>query len=137
MATHMNESKIHGQVANWLRHVERTLGPGDPMIWTSVVNEGRRGWKQQAMIKSHGMRKGWPDLTILHGGELLCIELKAAKGRLSPEQRVVGDVIIAAGGRWAMARSLEETQECLRTWNRNWPLLPEQQLGLHNKSSST
>jgi len=130
-----SESHIHTEVADWLRFVERELG--EPLIWTSVVNEGRRGWKAQQTIKRHGLRKGWPDITILHGGDLLCIELKAAKGRLSPEQRVVGEIIQAAGGYWAMARSLEETQECLRNWGRSWPRLTWQELGLGNKSSRT
>lgn len=122
--TSKSESTIHTEVADWLRYVERELE--EPLVWTSVVNEGRRGFKTQAMIKRHGMRKGWPDVTILHNGQVLCIELKAAKGRLSPEQRVVGDIIQRAGGFWAVARSLEETQECLSQWGRNWPKLPHQ-----------
>ena len=96
--TSKSESTIHTEVADWLRFVERELE--EPLVWTSVVNEGRRGFKTQAMIKRHGMRKGWPDVTILHNGQLLCIELKAAKGRLSPNSAlsVTSYNVLAASG---------------------------------------
>ena len=133
--TEPSESKIHTEVADWLRAVERDLG--EPMIWTSVVNEGRRGYRTQQMIKRHGLRKGWPDLTILHGGDLLTIELKSARGRLSPEQRVVAEIIKKAGGYWACCRSLEEVQQWLKDQGRVWPLLPHQRLGLRSQRDNT
>ena len=65
---------------------------------------------------------------LLHGSELLTIELKAEKGRVSPEQRVVGDVIQRAGGRWAVCRSLEEVSARPKNWGRDWPVLPHQRI---------
>lgn len=49
---------------------------------------GRRGRQTAAIAKATGLVKGEHDLRIfLEGGRLALIEFKAAKGRLSPEQR--------------------------------------------------
>jgi len=49
---------------------------------------GRRGWQTATIAKATGLVKGEADLRLyLEGGRLGLIEYKAAKGRLSPEQK--------------------------------------------------
>jgi hypothetical protein len=52
---------------------------------------------------STGSARGWPDSTII-GERVIYRELKTATGRLSPEQRDVGDRLRAAGQDWAIWR---------------------------------
>lgn len=52
---------------------------------------------------STGSAPGWPDSVIV-GERILFRELKSQTGRLSPEQRAVGDRLKAAGPDWAIWR---------------------------------
>lgn len=52
-----------------------------------------RGWRTAVS----GDGKGYPDLTLLRGGEQLVAELKSDTGRLSPEQRVWLEAFERAG----------------------------------------
>jgi hypothetical protein len=54
-------------------------------------------------LNSIGSRQGWPDWTII-GTRIIHRELKSERGTLRPEQRAVGDRILAAGGDWAVWR---------------------------------
>lgn len=49
-------------------------------------------------------------LGVLRGGRLLAIEVKAEKGRLSPEQKLFLDQVNAAGGKAFVARSIEDVE---------------------------
>jgi hypothetical protein len=51
-------------------------------------------------------RRGWPDICLIHAGRFYGIEVKAEKGRLSPDQRKIGDEITANGGVYIVARSI-------------------------------
>ena len=52
---------------------------------------------------SIGSRKGWPDWTII-GKWIMYRELKTETGKLRPDQELVRDLILAAGGDWALWR---------------------------------
>jgi hypothetical protein len=52
---------------------------------------------------SIGSRKGWPDWTFL-GKWIMYRELKTETGTLRPDQELVRDLILAAGGDWALWR---------------------------------
>ncbi len=55
--------------------------------------------------------KGVSDiLGILKGGRILAIEVKAPKGRVSPEQKLFIDLVNAAGGKAFVARSIEDVE---------------------------
>jgi hypothetical protein len=54
-----------------------------------------------------GSRKGWPDRVIFGAGlddapAILFRELKSERGTLKPDQKIVRDKILAAGGNWAL-----------------------------------
>lgn len=47
-----------------------------------------KSWKQKALNKKMGVRRGLPDLVIIHDGKMLWIELKRQKGGvLAPHQK--------------------------------------------------
>lgn len=52
-------------------------------------------------------------LGVLRGGRILAIEVKAEKGRVSPEQKRFIDMINAAGGKAFVARSIEDLEKNL------------------------
>lgn len=52
---------------------------------------------------STGSARGWPDSTII-GQRVIYRELKTQIGRLTPEQRVVGERLKAAGADWGIWR---------------------------------
>lgn len=64
-----------------------------------------------------GTAAGWPDFILnLPEGRVGYIEVKAEKGRLSPEQAAFRDAVVANGARWALCRSVEEAQATLTAW---------------------
>ena len=84
-------------------------------------NEGVRKVQFKMKLKSMGTRFGWPDLeifapaheTITSKNETLFVELKLAKGKLSPNQVSIRDSLISAGFPWALCRSVEEVETFL------------------------
>lgn len=108
------EAALHRAVADYLR---LTLAP--PTIW-STFPSGGGGRVRGAQLKALGLRKGWPDLIVvhpaLHPGYSLVVglELKAAKGRLSPEQEAMRGAFAAAGAWYFVCRSLEDVERALR-----------------------
>ena len=87
-------------------------------------NEGVRKVQFKMKLKSMGTRFGWPDLeifapaheTVLSKNETLFIELKLAKGKLSPNQVSIRDSLISAGFPWALCRSVEEVETFLNKY---------------------
>lgn len=51
---------------------------------------------------------GAPDIICVIAGQYVGIEVKAPKGKLSPLQEAFGKELEAAGGRYIVARSLED-----------------------------
>ena len=53
--------------------------------------------------------KGWPDIEGITGlGKYFGIEVKTQKGRLTPDQEIVGKKILKKQGIWFVARSLDD-----------------------------
>ena len=70
-----------------------------------------------ALRKAMGVRPGVADLIfILPTGKMGCIELKADKGRLSPEQEKWLASADAMGCWTAVCRSPEDVEDTLRRW---------------------
>jgi hypothetical protein len=55
-------------------------------------------------------RRGWPDICLIDHGRFVGIEVKAEKGRLSPEQEELGSEIEKHGGVYIVARSIDDVQ---------------------------
>lgn len=86
------------------------------LVWFAIPNGGYRTKAEAGIMKATGTRKGVPDLAfILPTGSVGFIELKAAKGRLSPDQIAFRDSL-PPGAFWAEARSIIEVQDILERW---------------------
>jgi hypothetical protein len=65
--------------------------------WTHIPNGGWRSPIEAAIFKSLGVREGAPDLLVIHAGQPLFLELKAAGRKLSPVQTECHDALRRAG----------------------------------------
>lgn len=71
-----------------------------------------------ARLKREGLTPGAPDLLLLRNdGWFGAMEVKADKGRLSPEQTEWSDWLSGGCGELAVVRSLDDAIEVLRAWN--------------------
>jgi hypothetical protein len=63
--------------------------------WQAKVEATARyqGWWCYHPLRSRGSEKGWPDLVMLRPPTALFIELKAEKTRVTPEQRMVMNLL--------------------------------------------
>ena len=86
------------------------------LVWFAIPNGGYRTKAEAGIMKATGTRKGAPDIGfVLPHGAAGFIELKAPKGRLSPEQAAFRDSL-PPGALWAEARSVIEVQDILERW---------------------
>jgi hypothetical protein len=53
-------------------------------------------------------RRGWPDICLLKSGIFYAIEVKTETGRLSEHQKALGEEIARNGGKYIVARGLED-----------------------------
>lgn len=87
------------------------------LLWYHVPNGGGRSKAEAGILKAMGVKPGVPDLAfILPGGQAAYIEVKPEGGYLRPEQKTWGREIAAAGGRFAVCRSLQDVAETLTEW---------------------
>lgn len=108
----MKESQIQRAIVGYL---EAVLPPHYRVY--ANANASRRTTTGRAANAVPGLRRGIPDLTIRGpGGLSYDIEIKSAKGRLSPEQSEWGTWVISIGGRWACVHSVEEVRLALNEW---------------------
>lgn len=105
------ESNIQKRVAAMLR----AYLP-DEVWWTASLSGIPLAAPAAARAKEHGMQRGAPDLSfIFPDGRTRYIELKAAKGTLTPEQRALHDILQPVGC-FAICRSWEEVRGILKMW---------------------
>lgn len=86
------------------------------VFFWSTPNEGKRGFVNAANLKASGLTAGLPDLLILKAGSLYALELKAAKGTLTPSQRLVLAHMENCGAETAVAHSIDEALVTLEYW---------------------
>lgn len=88
------------------------------VIYYHVPNGGLRNKREAAKLKAYGLRAGVPDFAFVLPplGQSAYLELKAPKGRLSPEQKTFRDEAIAAGAKWNCADSPELACDILYSW---------------------
>ena len=70
-----------------------------------------------AGLKKLGLRPGAADLLVIVAGQCHFLEFKAPDGRQSPEQRAFEMLATAARCPYVLARTFEEAQWALRSWN--------------------
>ncbi len=115
------EEALHVAVANFLR-----LAIRPPWMWTTFP-AGGGGKVRGARLKAAGLRAGMPDILVI-GPQAFAvpyepwsvtvplvvgIELKAAKGRLSPAQTDTLKALDACGIPTTECRSVEEVEKAL------------------------
>lgn len=58
------------------------------LFFTATAQSTFTGWKQKAKNKRMGVKKGLPDIIIVHDNAILFVEMKRIKGGVaSPEQK--------------------------------------------------
>lgn len=105
-----SEHQIQCAVARFL---DLALDQVPNCIWWAVPNGGWRDRRTASKLKAEGVKPGVSDIMVLWGGRLICIELKTAKGRQSPEQKQWSDDATMAGAAYYIARSVEQVEEFL------------------------
>lgn len=87
------ESEIQAAIRDWLR------------------------WNKWFVVKIHqslGSVRGIADLYALKNGRSVWIEVKTPAGRLSEHQEKFRDEVLAHGGEYLVARSVEDVEQYLR-----------------------
>ena len=93
--------------------------PRYALLLVANANGGKRSPIEAAIMKGEGVTAGVADLTLYlpneeyHG---LLIEMKTAKGRQSPSQKLWQKLVQSAGYRYEVCRSLEEFQDLIREY---------------------
>ncbi|WP_412506172.1 VRR-NUC domain-containing protein [Roseovarius sp. SYSU LYC5161] len=109
------EGPVHRAILQYLRHAL----PADALVHHSP-NEldmaGSEAARQIAKARKMGTRAGWPDLEIIWCGRAYMLEVKAPRGRQSPDQRAVANDLERAGAEYAVVRSIEEVQHVISKW---------------------
>jgi hypothetical protein len=101
--TPLSEHEIHKAVVKYLD----TCGRKD-ILWFHPENARKCTPRQGAMRKRIGVKAGVPDFVLIIDGDPWFLELKSAKGKLSPEQKLFRDRAVAANCRHLTAYSLDE-----------------------------
>lgn len=107
----MRESELHTAICQYL-----ALALPRSAVLHHSPNEGKRGWKAQRDLKTHGTKAGWPDLEIIYEGRAYFIELKSTKGDTTPVQKSMHTQLRDAGCPVMVCRSLAEVAITLQAW---------------------
>ena len=100
------ESNLQKACVRWFRMQHRPL----ELLLFSVPNGGARSVVTGAILKAEGALRGVADLLLLvpsNGYHGLCIEMKAAKGRQSPHQKLWEQAVTAQGYRYVVINSFD------------------------------
>ena len=110
------EQILHMAVA---RYLDLALRP--PTFFTTFP-AGGGGKLRGAMLKKMGLKPGVADLVVYHPGiarfspglgrftQVIFIELKAAKGKMSPEQKDFAAACEAFGATYLLCRSVDDVE---------------------------
>ena len=72
------------------------------------------GWLDWHVLRSKGMRAGFPDLVLIRPPEIIWVELKAENGRVTPAQKEMHELLRECGQRvylWIDSNASTETWE--------------------------
>jgi hypothetical protein len=94
-----------------------TLRAASGVVWYHCPNGVSSSARTGARMKAMGIVAGVSDMVFLLPSGLSCfMEVKAPKGRLTPEQKVFRDRVEANGAQWAMVRTIDEALLKLKEW---------------------
>ncbi len=80
----------------------------------AVPNGEKRHIRVASRLKAEGVRRGTPDIFVcLPAGKVAWLEMKAAKGSLSPEQKAFREKVEALGHYYGVAKTVTEAIEYL------------------------
>lgn len=88
--------------------------PPDALCF-AIPNGGKRSKVVAAILKRTGVKAGIPDLCIVWRGRAVFLELKAARGHLSAEQREMHRKLTFCGCEVWTVRSVEQAEYLLRS----------------------
>ena len=93
------------------------LNAAPDVIWFHPPNGEARSARTGGKLKAMGVKPGVPDLVVvLPGGHAHFLELKSARGSLSPHQRVFREDCGINGAPYEVATTPEEVESTLRDW---------------------
>ena len=98
------ESSLQIACVKWFRMVYREP---DYLICT-FPNGGSRSIITAQILKAEGSRAGMPDLVIFAKSKCFFIEMKASKGVLSENQKVIHEILQKLGFMVYICRSFDE-----------------------------
>ena len=113
----VREPVLHRAIADALRVEIAPAGRASRqgVVWWSVDMAAYAG-KLPGLRTLRGCVAGVPDLVVIYQGRAYFIELKARDNGVSLAQTVVGHSILVCGGRFAVARDVEEVLGLLDAW---------------------
>jgi hypothetical protein len=85
-------------------------------VWWHTPNGGGRSKIEGAIFKAMGVKAGVPDIIICWRNITYAIELKAKRGRHSPEQYLMQARLVRAGVIFAEARRFDDVITILTNW---------------------
>lgn len=109
----MSEAALHKAVAAYLR-----LALKPPTIWTTI-GHGGGGKIRGAKLKAMGVQKGWPDILVMTPSgsvgdtRVVGLELKAKRGRMTPEQIALREAFMGTWAWYFKATSVEQVETFL------------------------
>ena len=106
------EDQIHVAILAYLR---LNLPPDATPPW-HTPNGGSRDARTGAKMKKLGAIAGFPDLAFIYRGKFYALEVKTAKGKLGDVQKLWRDWIEAAGGAYAVVKSIDDAKAALALW---------------------
>lgn len=107
----VSEEALHVAVVSFLR----TTLP-ENCSWFHVPNSLRTSYRNAARHKAMGMKAGVSDLVFCYGGRHYEIELKKPGSYQTKKQKDWQAGIEAAGGKYAVCKSLEDVNRVLLSW---------------------
>jgi hypothetical protein len=116
-ATYLNkavsELSIQAQI---LAYIKLQAKPG--VFAFAIPNAGKRGPRAQTQAKREGMMSGVSDLAILMpGGRVAWLEVKRAKGKQTPMQKVFSQLCYDINHLYGVAYSLDDAIVFLKHWD--------------------
>lgn len=101
------EDKLHIGVIQYLAHAYPKA------IYHHSPNEGKRTPFERYKVKKLGLKKGFPDLIIIHNGVTLALELKTIKGSGTYEQYEWLNALYKNGWKSGMAFGFDEATDII------------------------